>query len=102
MAESVKILRQALDGLPEGPILAKVPKIIRPPAGEAYAEIESSKGIMGVYVVSDGSSKPYRVHFRRPSFINLGYFDELVRGWKIADVVAILGSMDIVLGEVDC
>lgn len=102
MAESVKIIRQALDQLPEGPILAKVPKNVKPSAGETYAEIESSKGIMGVYVVSDGSAKPYRVHFRRPSFINLGYLDEMVRGWKVADVVAILGSIDIVLGEVDC
>lgn len=102
MSESVKILRQALDTLPEGPIQAKISKNIKPPVGEAYAEIESSKGIMGVYVVSDGSPKPYRVHFRRPSFINLGYFSEMVRGWKVADVVAILGSLDIVLGEVDC
>ncbi|MDO7787205.1 NADH-quinone oxidoreductase subunit D [Desulforamulus aquiferis] len=102
MEQSAKIIRQALDNLPEGPIKGKVSKVIKPPAGEVYAEIESSKGIMGTYVVSDGSTKPYRVHFRRPSFINLGYLDEMVRGWKIADVVAILGSIDIVLGEVDC
>lgn len=102
MEQSAKIIRQALDLLPEGPIKGKVPKIIKPPIGESYAEIESSKGIMGTYVVSDGSQKPYRVHFRRPSFINLGYLAEMVKGWKIADVVAILGSIDIVLGEVDC
>lgn len=102
MTQSLRIIRQALDKLPDGPINAKVPKIIKPPVGEAYAEIESSKGIMGVYVVSDGSTKPYRIHFRRPSFINLGHFDELIEGWKIADVIAILGSFDIVLGEVDC
>jgi NADH-quinone oxidoreductase subunit D len=102
MAESVKIIEQALASLPEGPVMAKIPRIIKPPAGEVYTEIESSKGIMGVYVVSDGSPKPYRVHFRRPSFINLGYLAEMVRGWKVADVVAILGSLDIVLGEVDC
>ncbi len=99
--QSAKIIRQALDQLPEGPIKGKVPKVIKPPVGEAYAEIESSKGIMGTYVVSDGSTKPYRVHFRRPSFVNLGYLDEMLRGWKIADVIAILGSIDIVLGEVD-
>ncbi|HHV64920.1 MAG TPA: NADH-quinone oxidoreductase subunit D [Peptococcaceae bacterium] len=102
MAESVKIIEQALASLPEGPVMAKIPRIIKPPAGEVYTEIESSKGIMGVYIVSDGSPKPYRVHFRRPSFINLGYLAEMVRGWKVADVVAILGSLDIVLGEVDC
>ncbi|AEG15676.1 MULTISPECIES: NADH-quinone oxidoreductase subunit D [Desulfofundulus] len=100
--QSARIIQQAVEGLPEGPIMAKIPKVIKPPAGEAYAEIESSKGILGCYVVSDGSPKPYRVHFRRPSFINLGYLDELLVGWKIADVIAILGSLDIVLGEVDC
>ncbi|GAB6180617.1 NADH-quinone oxidoreductase subunit D [Desulfotomaculum defluvii] len=99
--QSAKIIQQALNQLPEGPIKGKVSKVIRPAAGEAYAEIESSKGIMGTYVVSDGSTNPYRVHFRRPSFINLGYLDEMVRGWKIADVIAILGSIDIVLGDVD-
>ncbi|GAB6157661.1 NADH-quinone oxidoreductase subunit D [Desulfotomaculum varum] len=101
MEQSAKIIRQALQQLPDGPIKGKVPKVIKPPAGEVYAEIESSKGIMGTYVVSDGSSRPYRVHFRRPSFINLGYLDEMLKGWKIADVIAILGSIDIVLGEVD-
>lgn len=102
MAESIKILRQALDNIPDGPVMAKLPRVLKPAAGEAYAEIESSKGIFGVYVVSDGGPKPYRVHFRRPSFINLGYLAEMVKGWKVADVVAILGSLDIVLGEVDC
>lgn len=102
MRQSERIIQQAIDNLPDGPVMAKVPKVLRPPAGEAYAEIESSKGIMGCYVVSDGSNKPYRVHFRRPSFINLGYLAELCEGWKIADVIAILGSLDIVLGEVDC
>lgn len=102
MRQSKRIIEQALEQMPEGPILAKVPKIIKPPAGDAYAEVESSKGVYGCYVVSDGSPKPYRVHFRRPSFINLGYLEKLCEGWKIADVVAILGSIDIVLGEVDC
>lgn len=101
MEQSAKIIRQALANIPEGPIKGKVSKVIKPVAGEAYAEIESSKGIMGTYVVSDGSTKPYRVHFRRPSFVNLGYLDEMLKGWKIADVIAILGSIDIVLGEVD-
>ncbi|GBF33514.1 NADH-ubiquinone oxidoreductase chain D [Desulfocucumis palustris] len=102
MRQSLRIVEQALEQLPEGPIMAKVPKVLKPPAGDAYAEIESSKGLFGAYVVSDGSPKPYRVHFRRPSFINLGYLGKLCEGWKIADVIAILGSIDIVLGEVDC
>lgn len=102
MRQSLCIIRQAMEGLPEGPVMAKVPKVIKPPKGDAYFEIEGAKGVLGYYVVSDGSNKPYRIHVRRPSFINLGILNELVKGWKIADVVAILGSLDIVLGEVDC
>jgi len=102
MRQSLRIVEQALAGLPEGTHLGKVPKVIKPPAGEVYHEIEGAKGILGYYLVSDGSPKPYRMHVRRPSFINLGVLADLVQGWKIADVVAILGSLDIVLGEVDC
>ncbi|NTW04730.1 MAG: NADH-quinone oxidoreductase subunit D [Peptococcaceae bacterium] len=102
MRQSGKIIQQALEQIEEGPIMAKVPKIIKPPVGDVYTEIESSKGIYGSYLVSDGSTKPYRIHFRRPSFINLGYLGDLCKGWKLADVIAILGSIDIVLGEVDC
>lgn len=99
--ESLKILEQALDMLPEGDYTAKVPKVIKPPAGETYSRIESARGDMGCYIVSDGSTSPYRLHWRGPSFINLAAIGDMVRGWKIADTVAILGSIDIVLGEVD-
>lgn len=102
MRQSARIIEQALEGLPEGPFMAKVPKVIKPPAGEVYHEIEGARGILGYYLISDGSPKPYRMHVRRPSFINLGVVRELCRGWKLADAVAILGSVDIVLGEVDC
>lgn len=104
MEQSVRIIKQAIEQIKEvdGPVMGKVPKVLKPPKGEAYHEIETAKGIIGYYVVSDGSNKPYRVHVRRPSFINLGYLDEMVRGALIADVVAILGSIDIVLGDVDC
>lgn len=102
MLQSLRIIEQALEQLPEGPIVAKVPKVIKPPAGDAFAEIESAKGLYGAYVVSDGSAKPYRVHFRRPSFINLAILGKLCKGWKIADVIAIFGSIDVVMGEVDC
>jgi NADH-quinone oxidoreductase subunit D len=102
MRQSGRIIEQALEQLPEGPIMAKVPKVIKPPAGDVYAEVESSKGIYGCYLVSDGSPKPYRVHFRRPSFINLGCLAKLCEGMMLADVIAILASIDIVLGEVDC
>lgn len=99
--ESIKIVEQALDMLPEGDYAAKVPRVLKPPAGEAYARIESSKGDLGCYIISDGSTNPYRLHWRPPSFINLAALGDMVRGWKVADTVAILGSLDIVLGEVD-
>lgn len=104
MEQSIRIIKQAIEQIREvdGPVMAKVPRVIKPPKGEIYHENETSKGIIGYYVVSDGSNKPYRVHVRRPSFINLGYLDEMLRGVLIADVVAIFGSIDVMLGEVDC
>lgn len=99
--ESLKIIKQAYAGLPEGPIMAKIPRIIKPPQGDVYHQVENPKGILGHYIVSDGTTKPYRVHFRRPSFMSVSIFDEIFVGHKIADIVAILASFDIVLGEVD-
>jgi NADH-quinone oxidoreductase subunit D len=100
--QSCRILDQALDGLPAGEIMGKVPKAnLRPPAGESYAQLEGARGWLGVYLVSDGGLSPYRLHLRAPSFINLAVLQEILKGWKVADVVAILGSIDIVLGEVD-
>lgn len=103
--QSLRILRQALDRIPEeGPILAgRKRKLanLRVPEGEAYGRVEHPKGELGFYLVSDGGSNPYRYHIRTPSFVNLGVLGELCRGNKIADVVAILGSIDITLGEVD-
>ncbi|WP_202820021.1 NADH-quinone oxidoreductase subunit D [Calderihabitans maritimus] len=101
MRQSVRIIEQAVRDLPEGPIMAKVPKVIKPPAGEVYHQIEGAKGILGYYIVSDGSSKPYRLHVHSPSFVNLGAFPLLARGGNIQDAVAALASIDIVLGEVD-
>jgi NADH-quinone oxidoreductase subunit D len=101
MRQSVRILRQAASGIPEGPILAKVPKVLRPPAGEMYHSIEAPKGELGYFIVSDGSTQPYRVRVRPPSFVNLQTLDKMVRGWLVADVVAVIGTLDIVLGEVD-
>ena len=99
--ESARIVEQALDMLPEGEHTAKVPRVMKPPVGEAYARVESSRGDLGCYVISDGSVNPYRLHWRPPSFINLAAVGDMVRGWKVADTVAIIGSLDIVLGEVD-
>ncbi|MCI4397706.1 MAG: NADH-quinone oxidoreductase subunit D [Acidobacteria bacterium] len=101
MRQSLRIIRQALDGMPEGELRGKVSKIIRPPAGEAYFTIEAAKGQLGFYIVSDGGDKPYRVHVKSPSFVNLQGIETMCKGNLIADVVAVIGSLDIVLGEVD-
>lgn len=100
--QSTRIIRQAVQGLPEGPALGKVPRLIKPPAGETYHANESPKGEIGFFIVSDGrSTSPYRLRVRPPSFCNLQALPRLVRGHLVADVVAIIGTIDIVLGEVD-
>jgi NADH-quinone oxidoreductase subunit D len=101
MRQSVRILQQAVETIPAGPIMAKVPKVIKPPVGEVYHSIEAPKGELGYFIVSDGSTQPYRVRVRPPSFVNLQALDTMVRGMLVADVVAVIGTLDIVLGEVD-
>jgi NADH-quinone oxidoreductase subunit D len=126
MRESLKICQQALDGLPEGRIVADAPKIVLPdreqmktqmeslihhfkivtegfavPAGEVFQAVESPRGEMGYYVVSDGTAKPYRVHMRNPSYATLQALETMCKGRLLADVVAVIGSIDIVLGEID-
>jgi NADH-quinone oxidoreductase subunit D len=103
MRESVKILQQALRDLPAGPIMDPKAKIrgFRPKPGEAYGRIEGPKGEIGFYLISDGSPNPYRYRIRPPSFVNLTVLEDMCLGHTIADAVVILGSIDIVLGEVD-
>ena len=126
MRESIKIIQQALDGMPEGPVKADAPKIVLPdrekmktqmealihhfkivtegfavPAGEVFQSIECGHGQMGYYVVSDGTAKPYRVHMRYPSFATLQALETMCKGRMLADLVAVIGSIDIVLGEID-
>lgn len=124
--QSTKIIRQCLDQLPKGPILIDDPKLVSPskekmnteieslihqfklmtegfkvPEGEVYCATEVPKGELGFYIVSDGTSRPYRMKIRAPSFVNLGAFDRMARGGFVADVIAIIGTIDIVLGECD-
>ena len=101
MRQSQRICLQAIENIPAGPIMARIGKVLKPPPGEVYHSIEAPKGELGYYMVSDGTTQPYRVRIRPPSFINLCAFDKMVRGHMVADVVAIIGTLDIVLGEVD-
>ncbi|MBI2167824.1 MAG: NADH-quinone oxidoreductase subunit D [Candidatus Omnitrophica bacterium] len=108
MRESLKILEQALKEIPAGPVmnpkfaaLAKAPRNFKPPKGEAYGRVEAPKGELGFYLVSDGTAQPWRYHVRAPSLINLTVLEDLCLGHKVADAVIILGSIDIVLGELD-
>ena len=102
MRESIKIVQQCVRDIPEGLVkTADVPFIIRPPEGDTYAAVESPKGELGFYIVSDGGISPYRCHVRAPSFINLTVLREMLLGWKMGDLINIFGSLDVVIGEVD-
>jgi NADH-quinone oxidoreductase subunit D/NADH-quinone oxidoreductase subunit C/D len=100
--QSIRILEQVIQDIPDGPIQEGKPQYqVRVPAGEAYGRVEGPKGELGFYVVSNGKPNPWRYHVRAPSFINLSALDVMCKNYKIADVVSILGSIDIVLGETD-
>lgn len=101
MRQSVRILKQAVEQLPGGEVCARVPHLLHPPVGEAYGHIESPRGELGFYLVSDNSIAPYRCHIRAPTLINLTALRDMVIGWKLADAIIIFGSIDINLAEVD-
>jgi len=99
--QSLRILEQAVEMFPEGPVMAKVPRVLRPPEGEVYSRVESPRGEIGCCVVSKGKDSPYRLKFRRPSFVNLQILPKLLVGESITNLITILGATDIVVGEVD-
>lgn len=101
ISESLRLCRVAIDKLPGGAISARVPLTLRPPRGETYFAIEGSKGELGIYLISDGSEYPWRAKIRGPSFVNLQILPAMLRGYRISDEIAIMGSLDFVLGEVD-
>lgn len=99
--QSIRIIGQSVAAIQEGPVIAKVPKLIKPPKGEVYHQIEGAKGILGYYIESDGTAKPARLHIHGPSFVNIGIIPEIAKGITIQDFVSLLASFDIVLGEID-
>jgi len=101
MEQSVNIIEQAVEKLPAGDVASAIPKRIRPDAGDVYVRTETPKGELGYYIVSDGTATPFRVKVKSPCFVNLSALPAMCRGAMIADIVAVLGSIDIVLGEVD-
>lgn len=101
MQESIRIIRQALDRLPNGDVQAKVPRVFKPPVGEIYFRAENPRGECGFYIISDGSPNPYRIKIRGASFCHMSVFHLLARGLMIADIIAVLGSLDIVLPDID-
>ncbi len=102
MRQSLRIVEQCVEQIPDGPVRAELPLVLRPPAGaEAYGRVESPKGELGFYLVSDGGISPYRCKIRSPSLLNLTVIKDLLVGWKLADMIVSLGSVDINMGEVD-
>lgn len=101
MLQSARIVRQAIEQMPDGPVLGKVPRVIKPEAGDIYHSVEGPRGEVGVYIVSDGGTKPYRIKWRAPSFVHLQLLPLICKGGLVADVVANVGSLDAIFGEVD-
>jgi NADH-quinone oxidoreductase subunit D/NADH-quinone oxidoreductase subunit C/D len=101
MYESMRILEQLVDNIPEGDYSAKMKAVLRLPAGEFFQRVETARGELAVFIVSDGNKSPYRIKFRSPNFSNLFIISKLAEGFKIADLVAISGSLDLVIPDID-
>jgi NADH-quinone oxidoreductase subunit D len=101
MEQSLRIIEQAVEQIPEGDVTSAIPKRIKPVVGQVYSRVENPRGELGYFIISNGSVNPFRVKVRGPSFVNLAVINELCKGHLVADVITILGSIDIVLGEVD-
>jgi NADH-quinone oxidoreductase subunit D/NADH-quinone oxidoreductase subunit C/D len=101
MHESIRIIEQLIDQIPEGDIQAKTKAVIKLPKGEFYQRVETARGELGVYIVSEGAAQPYRIKFRSPGFSNLSVLDKMVRGLKIGDLIAAMGTLDLVIPDID-
>jgi NADH-quinone oxidoreductase subunit D/NADH-quinone oxidoreductase subunit C/D len=101
MKQSVRIIEQLIDNIPEGDIVAKTKNVIKLPKGEFYQRVETARGELGVYLVSDGAASPYRIKYRSPNFCNLSALEKMSVGYKIGDLVAIMATMDLVIPDVD-
>jgi NADH-quinone oxidoreductase subunit D len=101
MWESMNIIEQLIDNIPEGPFAVKMKPVIKLPEGEYYQRVETARGELGVYIISDGNKNPYRVKFRSPNFSNLSVLNHIASGFKIADLVAIGGSLDLIIPDID-
>jgi NADH-quinone oxidoreductase subunit D/NADH-quinone oxidoreductase subunit C/D len=99
--QTVAILKQLIDNIPEGDFQAKTKAVLKLPKGEFYSRVETARGDFGVYVISEGGTTPYRIKFRSPGFSNLSALDHMARGFKIGDLVAIMGSLDLVIPDID-
>jgi NADH-quinone oxidoreductase subunit D len=99
--ESARIIEQAIEGMPSGPILGKAPRVIQPPEGEVYIRTENSLGELGYYLISDGDKRPYRMKIRTPSYSNVSALPYVLKGTFVSDMIAILGSFFFVLGDID-
>jgi NADH-quinone oxidoreductase subunit D/NADH-quinone oxidoreductase subunit C/D len=101
MRQSIRIIEQLIDGIPEGDFQAKTKAVIKLPKGEFYTRVETARGELGVYVVSEGGTTPYRIKFRSPGFSNLSALDHMVRGSKLGDLMATMGTLDLVIPDID-